>query len=653
MKKATGLLTSIFVFILLLLLTLPATLASAATYYVDATRGNDSTAQPGDINYPYKTINKINSLSLRPGDNVQFKRGERWREQLNCSWSGSAANPITFTAYGTGNKPIIHGGTKVTGWSGPDGNGVYAFPYTYGMNGILEDDLSLKRASDGTCVDGNWYYDKVTIYYKPTSATPGSHTVDRLSRGAGMNFLTQNNSYITIDNLHFIGLGIYGTAAIGSLSNIIVQNCDFTDAFCAVMLFSRNGNNNGPLTIQDCILNRCGINIFLESFNNNLETTSATIQRNTIINAWMTTGGGNWNWANTDRDGISLQNMTNSLIQHNEISGLCDASAGICHWIAKGVVSTGNVFMYNYIHDITACGIIQGGDDVGTASCIIAYNIIKNFGSGPGVNGIAGAPYGGIRLNRPQISSIPSGVFNNTIINGDISIYLNARTDYYIIKNNISYNPAKYHVLSNVPIEHNILDHNDYYSGITASFASTYSDGNYDFAGWRAYNGQESNSINEDPQFVDPDSNFQLQGTSPCIGTGAYGGFTQDFLGTPLPAVGVDIGACQLPAIPPPAFSPPCTYSISPTGQSFSSSGGTGTIQVTSVTNCSWISTANSSWIAITAGTGGIGNGQLKFTVAPNPTTTNRSGVITVAGQQFLVSQTGSTLLSRRTKNTK
>jgi len=55
--------------------------AWAATYYVDATNGNDSNNGISGLT-PWKTIAKVNASNFNPGDQILFKRGEVWREQL-------------------------------------------------------------------------------------------------------------------------------------------------------------------------------------------------------------------------------------------------------------------------------------------------------------------------------------------------------------------------------------------------------------------------------------------------------------------------------------------------------------------------------------------------------------------------------------------
>src|SRR4030042_3708720 len=82
--------------------------AKAATYYVDASHPNDlSNGLTPET--AWKTINKVNKSSFLPGDNIFFKRGEVWREQLTVPSRGAGGNPITFGAYGTGNNPVIQG----------------------------------------------------------------------------------------------------------------------------------------------------------------------------------------------------------------------------------------------------------------------------------------------------------------------------------------------------------------------------------------------------------------------------------------------------------------------------------------------------------------------------------------------------------------
>ncbi|MEW6733192.1 MAG: reprolysin-like metallopeptidase, partial [Acidobacteriota bacterium] len=85
-----------------------------------------------------------------------------------------------------------------------------------------------------------------------------------------------------------------------------------------------------------------------------------------------------------------------------------------------------------------------------------------------------------------------------------------------------------------------------------------------------------------------------------------------------------------------------CTYTINPTSQNFPATGGNGTVNVSTASGCQWTATSNSSFITITSGASGSGNGTVSFTVAANSGAT-RSGTLLVAGQIFTVTQQGAT----------
>jgi hypothetical protein len=84
-----------------------------------------------------------------------------------------------------------------------------------------------------------------------------------------------------------------------------------------------------------------------------------------------------------------------------------------------------------------------------------------------------------------------------------------------------------------------------------------------------------------------------------------------------------------------------CTYSINPTSASFGAAGGAGSVLVTAGTGCAWTATSNASWITITGGSSGSGNGPVSYSVAVyTGKPKKRSGTMTIAGQTFQVKQT-------------
>ena len=86
-----------------------------------------------------------------------------------------------------------------------------------------------------------------------------------------------------------------------------------------------------------------------------------------------------------------------------------------------------------------------------------------------------------------------------------------------------------------------------------------------------------------------------------------------------------------------------CTYGLNPTNAAFTATGGTGSFNVTSTNICPWAATNNESFITITSGTPGSGTGTVHYSVAPNTSASSLTGTITVAGETFTVTESGTT----------
>ncbi|MEB2307954.1 MAG: M6 family metalloprotease domain-containing protein [Candidatus Brocadiaceae bacterium] len=85
-----------------------------------------------------------------------------------------------------------------------------------------------------------------------------------------------------------------------------------------------------------------------------------------------------------------------------------------------------------------------------------------------------------------------------------------------------------------------------------------------------------------------------------------------------------------------------CTYSLSTIGQTFDSSGGTGSVDIATLSDiCAWTTSSNEDWITIISGDSGTGSGTVYYSVSPNKDTSARSGIMTLAGQTFTVTQYG------------
>ena len=94
----------------------------------------------------------------------------------------------------------------------------------------------------------------------------------------------------------------------------------------------------------------------------------------------------------------------------------------------------------------------------------------------------------------------------------------------------------------------------------------------------------------------------------------------------------------RLPLLLRSAPTPACNYSISPDDQKVEERAGTRTVRVSTTNACSWTASSNASWITVTSGATGTGDGSVAFSYAAN-TGALRTGTLTIAGQTFTLTQ--------------
>ncbi len=90
-----------------------------------------------------------------------------------------------------------------------------------------------------------------------------------------------------------------------------------------------------------------------------------------------------------------------------------------------------------------------------------------------------------------------------------------------------------------------------------------------------------------------------------------------------------------------------CAYSLAPSSDSLPAFGGMGNIEVQATgPGCAWTATSQASWITITAGSSGFGNGAIAYAVPPNPDNNPRTGTLVIAGQTFTLTQATASCLA-------
>lgn len=87
--------------------------ASATDYFVDSESGRDdysgTLAQAGNGGGPWRTLNRIVSASIQPGDRILLKCGGVWDSAVVLELKGTSDSPIVLTGYGdcTGRLPVL------------------------------------------------------------------------------------------------------------------------------------------------------------------------------------------------------------------------------------------------------------------------------------------------------------------------------------------------------------------------------------------------------------------------------------------------------------------------------------------------------------------------------------------------------------------
>lgn len=89
------------------------------------------------------------------------------------------------------------------------------------------------------------------------------------------------------------------------------------------------------------------------------------------------------------------------------------------------------------------------------------------------------------------------------------------------------------------------------------------------------------------------------------------------------------------PTPPPPTPEPPpppptCRYELTSTSAEFEANGGTGSVRVRTAAGCAWTAQSSAAWVTITSAQSGTGDGEIRYSVAENFTTSSRTATITV-----------------------
>jgi hypothetical protein len=484
----------------------PVTPASAAGggvrhYFVDCAQGSD--AGPGTPGRPWRTLARVNTTQLKPGDAVRLRAGTTCTGTLAPRGSGTPRRPITLGAYGVGSAPHI------------DGGGARAAVFLHNVQGWELRDLRISNAGP--------------------PPTAGQQRV---------------GLYVLLEDF---GIGRHYKVSRVSVHDVNGCDCRFPGPSGGIVFEA--GGASVPtgfdgITVRDnavSTVDRIGIGTFSSWQRRDIHPegpgtsfmaiTGVTMERNRLTDI----GG----------DGVAILNGVGARVRHNVIDGYntrsLDYNVGMYAWNSdrtlfeynevaggRGVgmafalegANDGTVYQYNLTRD-NGGGFLYACNSDGSTSRngVVRYNISQNDVGGSNFFGIF------TLLCDPQPNTV---VHNNTFYAPTSErIVNNAGTTAVRFVNNVFVGRPAGSVIRD---PHGDYAHNLYQNvpappGDTAAVTG---------APMLAAPGTASSLASTD--------GYLLLAGSPALGAGmAVPGVRRDFFGNPVPAGGANIGAYQGP----------------------------------------------------------------------------------------------------------
>lgn len=503
----------------------------AAEYYLSA-NGNDrySGLSPST---PWKTLKRINRVTLRAGDRVFLEAGDVFsgRLELDKNDIGTAANPIQISSYGEG-RATISAGT---------GTGIWA----YNTAGIRISNLLIQGSGwNSSGGSGVFFYTDLAKVKLDTVIIEGVEAVG-FKNGVEIGAWNGTSGYKNIrivrttarDNREN-GITVWGYDAAGH-TGYAHQNL--------YIGYSKAFRNSGTYS--------AGNGIVVSNVNGGVIERSVA-HHNGFRNTTRRGPVGIWAWRSTR---IAIQyneSYGNRAIVGGVDGGGFDLDGGV----------TSSIMQYNYSHDNDGAGYLlaQYKSAQPFYSNYVRFNISENDGRRNGYSGIQVWAYtdGGIRN---------TGIFNNTIYTGSAysgvpsGIRVVSKTVAVTIRNNAIVSTSGGALLNVVPGQIDMKVQGNAYWARSEPFKIRWA--NVNFRSLQAFRstGQEyldgkPVGLSADPRFVSEGigvtfndarlleglTAYRLTKSSPLLDQGLNLGSAlgnRDYFGFPLSAERVAVGA--------------------------------------------------------------------------------------------------------------
>lgn len=341
---------------------------TARTFYIDSAQGSDLNCGTSK-EMPWKSLDKINSILLGPGDELLFKCDGKWKGMLSLNGNGERFSPICISSYGEGDRPEI------------DGGGAFAGILLKGGSHYIIENLKVanrapKRAvRQGICVEGSaeGITENITIRNCEILEVTGQNC---RARDIYCSMYWNGGIYVTmpgrsseknhLHHIHILDNYIHDVLTSGIRIN---QEEDFI-----------NDIHHTSIVVRGNRIERTGSDGIIVA-----NSISPLIDRNCCYDA-----GALGNGEETQLiAGIWICATSNALIQRNEVARTRlfddDGTAFDTDWGTEGTT----VFQYNYTHDNAGgfwldCSSLNY--NIGYEKTVLRYNISLRDGRGIAVS---------------------------------------------------------------------------------------------------------------------------------------------------------------------------------------------------------------------------------------------------------------------------
>ncbi len=428
------------------------------TYYVSSENGDDANDGTSE-NKAFKSLDKINEITLQPGDKVLLEKGSVFDDQyIHVKGSGSAEAPIEISTYGEGDRPQINANGKGVWYQNYGGrldNTWHKYQGNVSSTILLEDveyievrGLELTNDRHEGDDDGKAYNDKTIMDRTGVAGVAQNKgTIDHIVLDDLYVHDVDGNVY----DKHMANGGIYfivekpddeSATGISKFNDLVIENCrvettnrwgiaaaytyawsQFTSAKLSDAVMEKYASSN--VVIQNNYIKGAGGDAITtmyvdeplvqynvaEDCSRQMNTTDYTAD-----NGYQRVAAGIWPWKCKDSV-FQYNECYNNL---NSFNGNGDGQAWDADW------TDGTLYQYNYSHGNSAGAIMFCGEQA--MNTTFRYNISQNELRGP--------------LDLP--TNPDAHIYNNTFyINENVTDIFYRTKGNAVIENNIFYYAGK------------------------------------------------------------------------------------------------------------------------------------------------------------------------------------------------------------------